>query len=97
MPELEPGDVIVMDTLSNHERASVSTLIEAAGARLLVLPPYGPDSSPIGKVFSRLKAMLRMAGERSVSGLWSLIGKLVGLFQSQDRADYISSCIYDPD
>ncbi len=30
---------------------------------------------------SRLKAMLRKAGERTVSGLWDLIGKLVDIFQ----------------
>ena len=66
-----------MDNLSSHKRASVQVLIEAAGATLRFLPPYSPDFNPIEKAFSRLKAMLRKAGERTVSGLWSLIGKLV--------------------
>jgi transposase len=79
------------------ERASVSALIEAAGARLLFLPPYRPDFNPIEKAFARLKAMLRKAGERTVSGLWSLIGKLVDLFQPRECANYFSSCGYDPD
>ena len=39
----------------------------------------------------------RKAGERTVSGLWSLIGKLVDLFQPQECANYFSSCGYDPD
>jgi hypothetical protein len=43
-----------------------------------------------------IKAMLRKAGERTVSGLWSLIGKLVDLFQPQECANYFSSCGYDP-
>ena len=81
VPELEPGDVVIMVNLSSHKRASVSALIEAAGARLLFLPPYSPDFNPIEKAFARLKAMLREAGERTVFGLWSLIGKLVDLFQ----------------
>jgi hypothetical protein len=46
---------------------------------------------------SPLKAMLRGAGERTVSGLWSLIGELVDLFQPQKCANYFSSCGYDPD
>uniref|UniRef100_UPI0019D092E6 transposase n=1 Tax=Altericroceibacterium xinjiangense TaxID=762261 RepID=UPI0019D092E6 len=58
----------------------------AAGASLLFLPPYSPDFNPIEKAFSRLKAMLRKAAERSVSGLWSLIGTLVDLFQPDECA-----------
>ena len=59
--------------------------------------PYSPDFNRIEKAFSRLKAMLRKAGERTVSGLWSLIGKLVDIFQPDECANYFSSCGYDPD
>ncbi|MCI4592207.1 IS630 family transposase [Sphingobium sp. BYY-5] len=96
-PELGPGDIVIMDNLSSHKRASVRALIEAAGARLLFLPPYSPAFNPIEKAFARLKAMLRKAGEHTVSGLWALIGKLVDLFQPQECANYFSSCGYDPD
>jgi len=82
------GDVVIMDNLSSHKRASVG---------LMFLPPYSPDFNPIEKAFARLKAMLRRAGERTVSGLWSLIGRLVNLFQPQECANYFSSCGYDPD
>ena len=41
--------------------------------------------------------MLRKAEERTVFGLWSLIGKLIDLFQPQECANYFSSCGYDPD
>lgn len=79
VPDLARGDVVIMDNLSSHKRASVREAIEAAGARLMFLPPYSPDFNPIEKAFARLKAMLRRAGERTVSGLWSLIGSLVDL------------------
>ena len=97
VPELKPGDVVVMDNLSSHKRASVGTLIQAAGARLLFLAPYSPDFNPIEKAFARFKAMLRKAGERSVPGLWNLIGKLVDLFLPRECANYFTSCGYDPD
>jgi len=84
-------------TLIGAKRASVRDLIKAAGARLLFLPPYSPDFNPIEKAFSRLKAMLRKTGERTVSGLWSLIGRLVDLFQPHECANYFSSSGYDPD
>ena len=97
VPELRPGDVVIMDKLSSHKRPAVRDRIEAAGATLRFLPPYSPDFNPIEKAFSRLKAMLRKAGERTVSGLWSLIGKLVDIFQPKECANYFSSCGYDPD
>lgn len=43
VPELRPGDVVIMDNLSSHKRASVRERIEAAGATLRFLPPYSPD------------------------------------------------------
>jgi transposase len=95
VPELRPGDVVIMDNLSSHKRTVVRERIEAAGAALLFLPPYSPDFNPIEKAFSRLKAMLRKAGERTVSGLRDLIGKLVDIFQPTECANHFSSCGYD--
>ncbi|QCI79644.1 IS630 family transposase [Hankyongella ginsenosidimutans] len=97
VPELRTGDVVIMDNLSSHKRASVRERIEAAGASLMFLPPYSPDFNPIEKAFSKLKAMLRKIGERTVSGLWELIGRLVDIFQPNECANYFSSCGYDPD
>ena len=59
--------------------------------------PYSVDFNPIKKAFSRLKAMLRKGGQRTVSGLWSLIGKLVDIFQPQECANYFAAAGYDPD
>jgi len=97
VPDLGRGDVVIMDNLSSHKRASVRETIKAVGARLMFLPPYSPDFNPIEKAFARLKAMLRRTGKRTVSGLWSLIGSLLDLFQPQGCANYFSSCGYDPD
>ena len=91
VPELRRGDVVIMDNLSSHKRASVREKIEAVGATLLFLPPYSPDFNPIEKAFARLKAMLRKVGERTVSGLWNLIGKLVDIFKPTECANYFSS------
>jgi transposase len=96
VPELRRGDIVIMDNLSSHKRTSVRELIEAVGATLVFLPPYSPDFNPIEKAFARLKALLRKAGERTVTGLWDLIGKLVDIFQPDECANYFSSCGYDP-
>ena len=39
LPTLRPGDMVIMDNLSSHKRASVQTLIETKGATLRFLPP----------------------------------------------------------
>ena len=66
-----------MDDLGSHNGPAVRAAIAAAGARLLFLPPYSPDLNAIEMAFSKLKALLRKAAERTVEGLWSAIGRLV--------------------
>lgn len=69
VPELQRGDVGIMNSLSSHKRVAVRKAIEAAGAHLLLLSPYSPGFNPIEKAFARLTAMPRKATERTVSGL----------------------------
>ena len=97
VPELSPGDIVIMDNLSSHKRPAIQQLIEAAGATLRFLPPYSPDFNPIEKAFAKLKAMLRRAEERTVMGLWNLIGRIVDLLQPDECANYFKSCGYEPE
>ena len=68
MPKLKPDYIVIIDNLSAHKSCQVRAAIEAAGARLLYLPPYIPDFNPIENAFAKLKALLRKAGERTVEG-----------------------------
>lgn len=97
VPELRTGGVVIMDNLSSQKRAAMKERIETAGATLRFLPPYSPDLNPIEKAFSRIKAMLRKEGERIISGLWDLIGRLVDIFQPDECANYRTSCGYEPE
>src|SRR5437763_14301429 len=51
-PALKPGEIVIMDNLSIHTSKKVQDLIEARGCRLLFLPAYSPDLSPIEEAFS---------------------------------------------
>ena len=95
VPELVTGDVVVMDNLSSHKGPRVRAMIEAAGARLLYLPPYSPDFNPIENAFAKLKALLRKAGERSIEGLWTAIGRLLDAFTPDECANYLAAAGYD--
>jgi len=89
VPTLKPGDIVVMDNLKPHKATGVREAIEAAGAKLLYLPPYSPDLDPIELAFAKLKALLRKAAERSIEALWTTIGKLLDQFTPQECAAYL--------
>ena len=95
-PTLRAGDVVVMDNLSSHKRPKVRDLIEATGAHLLYLPPYSPDFNPIENMFSKLKALLRKAAERTVEGLWRAIADCIPLITRRGCANYFEAAGYEP-
>ena len=80
VPELAPGDIVVMDNLPAHKVTGVRATIEQAGATLLYLPPYSPDLNPIEMAFSKLKATLRKAAVRTIHDLWQVIAKAIDDF-----------------
>ena len=65
VPALHAGDVVVFDNLKPHLAAGVAEAIEGAGARVLPLPPYSPDYTPIEEMFSKVKEVLRRVGARA--------------------------------
>jgi transposase len=83
--------------LGSHKGVGVRAAIEAIGAKLLYLPPYSPDFNPIENAFSKLKALLRKAAERTVDGLWSRIGALLPTFTPQECANFFAAAGYEPD
>jgi len=97
-PELRPGDVVVMDNLGSHKGAGIRSAIEAAGARLLHLPPYSPGFNPIEQAFAERKAMPRKAAERTLGDLWrTIVGRILETFTPTECANYFAAAGYDAD
>nr|WP_240636146.1 IS630 family transposase [Caldimonas tepidiphila] len=88
-PELQPGDLEVMDNLGSHKVAGVREAIEARGAEVRYLPPYSPDLNPIEQVFSKLKTLLRRRAARTLETLWHAVGKLLDVFSPAECANYL--------
>ncbi len=65
VPALRPGEVVILDNLATHKIRGVREVIEAAGARLLYLPPYSPDFNPIEPMWSKIKQILRSHAPRT--------------------------------
>jgi transposase len=95
VPTLKPDDIVVMDNLAAHKRPEIALAIEAAGARLLYLPPYSPDLNPIEMAFAKLKAALRKAAARSIEALLDAIAAALPTFTAQQCLNFFAEAGYD--
>lgn len=59
IPNLTPGQVLILDNASFHKSAESQKLVEAAGCKILFLPPYSPDLNPIEKYWANMKKKVR--------------------------------------
>lgn len=94
VPSLKRGEIVLMDHLPTHKVAGVAEAIEAAGATLIYLPKYSPDLNPIELAFSKLKAHLRKAAERTILRLLRRIGRVVTDFSPQECRNFFRHAGY---
>jgi transposase len=95
-PELKPGDVILLDNLSAHkdQTGRFDAIVAACGARLLYLPPYSPDFSPIELAFSKLKTALRNAAARTREALQLALAEAINWITESEAKNWFDHCGY---
>jgi transposase len=93
-PTLAPGQIVVMDNLSVHKDERVAPLIAGAKCRLVYLPAYSPDFTPIEQAFSKLKTFLRRAEARSRERLEEAITAALATITATDAAGWFTACGY---
>ncbi|TPK92792.1 transposase [Mesorhizobium sp. B2-4-12] len=96
-PTLRTGDIVTLDNLPAHKVTAARQTIEAAGARMLFLPPYSPDLNPIENAFSKLKSILRKAAARNIPELWDTIRDALPRFTAEECTNYFSAAGYEPE
>ena len=84
VPQLKPGQIVVMDNLSVHKRSGVLEAIEAVGCAVWFLPPYSPDLNPIESMWSKVKASLRKLAARCFEPLIHAIGQALHTVTAAD-------------
>lgn len=94
LPALRPGMVIVMDNLAAHKMTVIGQLIQAAGCRLVYLPAYSPDLSPIENIWSKIKQLLRSTAAREVAALGDAITTAVARITASDCHHCFEACGY---
>jgi transposase len=95
-PSLKPGQIVILDNLSIHQGERVRAAIEAQGCRLLFLPAYSPDFSPIEEAFSKVKTFLRRTGARTREALEEAIAQALLTVTEKDASGWFTHCGYPP-
>lgn len=95
VPELTPGDIVVMDNLGSHKAAAIRTAIRKAGARLFFLPQYSPDLNPIEKLFAKIKHRLREAQARSRNAIHDALATILQTVSPKECQNYFNEAGYE--
>ena len=85
----------MIDNLAAHKAPGIRAAIEARGATLRYLPQYSPDFNPIEMPFSKLKASLRKAAERTIPGLCRRIGRFACTLSPREARNYFRHAGYE--
>ena len=93
-PTLAPGDVLVLDNLRVHKAPGVAEAVAAFGARLLFLPPYSPNFTPVELAFGKLKTALRTAQARTRDALAEALRTALDWINKTDAQNWSDHCGY---
>lgn len=93
-PTLRAGQLVLLDNLSAHTSARAQAIVAARGCRLLYLPPYSPDYSPIELAFAKIKALLRQAAARTRDALEHAIAAALRQISAADARGFFAHCGY---
>lgn len=93
-PCLKAGDVLVLDNLGAHRASRIEQVAQAEKARVIWLPPYSPDFSPIELMWSKLKTYLRKVKARTVEEIDRAIAEGLKLITEQDCRGWFKHCGY---
>ncbi len=93
-PTLKAGDVIVLDNLGAHRASRIEEISRESGARVVWLPPYSPDFSPIELMWSKVKTYLKKVKARTQEELEKAIAVALETITISDCLNWFRHCGY---
>ena len=93
-PCLRAGDVLVLDNLGAHRASRLEEIVHDCNARVIWLPPYSPDFSPIEPMWGKLKTYLRKVKARTTADLERAVAEGLQLITSSDCRAWFTHCGY---
>jgi len=93
-PHLQAGDVLVLDNLGAHRASRIEATAHDCHARVLWLPPYSPDFSPIEPMWGKLKTYLRKVKARTMAELDRAVAEGLRSISPSDCRGWFKHCGY---
>lgn len=94
VPHLGYGKYVVMDNVRFHKNREIVKLIEDTGAKVVFLPPYSPDLSPIEKMWSKTKEILKRSKPRSDAQFHDALATALDAISEEDLQGWYTECGY---
>jgi transposase len=94
VPELRPGDLLLMDNCGIHKEREIRPLLEAVGANVIFLPKYSPDFNPIENAWSKIKNKLRELAPRTMEDFIDAICTAFRSVTGHDVIGWFKHCGY---
>ncbi len=91
-PKLRPGDVVIWDNLKPHADRQAQASGTGAWASLEPLPPYSPDLTPIEKLWSKVKGVLRSVAGRTAEAVYEAMRTALETVSDSDIRGWFGSC-----
>src|SRR5262249_7041851 len=92
LPTLQPGDIVLLDNLPAHKARIIRSLLHPKRCRLLFLPAYSPDLSPIEQAFAKIKQLLRQAKAATFEALVEAIALAFQQVSPTDALGFFVDC-----
>jgi transposase len=93
-PTWAPGDTVVLENLPVHNMPGIQPAWVRRRARLLYVPPYAPDLSPMELCLSQVKTALRAAKARTREALETAIRQAMEIVTAIDAQHWFRHCGY---
>src|SRR6478672_6233988 len=84
----------IVSGVANRTASSACEMDRQERFGLRHLPSYSPDLNPIEQFFSKLKALLRQAAERTIPNLWRRIHLLLRTVCPEECANFLRHAGY---
>lgn len=92
--KLRKGQIVFLDNARIHKNSIIKVLIESVGAKLVFLPPYSPDLSPIEKMWSKLKHFIKKLSPRTAGEFHDALVSALSELNDDDFEAWYDDCGY---
>lgn len=94
LPELKPGNMVLLDNARIHHKAETIHLLEAASVKVKHLPAYSPDFNPEENCISKIKTEMRAQKADTRRKLENALVRACNKVTSKDAYGWFRHCGY---